>query len=70
MTTIIKNIHIGPDVTLEINRVCIWKKVIETEHTMDLKSEMDYGHRPPYYKDNIARLYLGNRESKHQTIKF
>ena len=71
---------------------------MKTEHTMVLKSQMDYGHRPPYHlknnfgesggntahygfemdygrsppyhKDNIAILYLGNRESKHQAIKF
>ena len=41
---------------------------METEHTMDLKSQMDYGHRPPYHKDNMAILYLGNKESKHPKI--
>ena len=46
------------------------EKVMETEHTVDLKSQMDYGHRPPYHKDNIPVLYLGNRESKHHDVNF
>ena len=46
------------------------EKVMKTELAMALKLKMGYEHRPRYHKDNIAILYLGNRESKHQAIKF
>ena len=44
-------------------------KVMKAEHTMDLKSYMDYRHRPPYCENNQDIVYLGNRKNQAQDIK-